>query len=879
MKTNRPHFLFKTSAKKLSCLLVFGTLFFLQNGHAQLIPAGVSISGKVPFQYIKVTSPPAGITTFEKEGIKLIIPPGWKSINTDLTDHRGLRHPNMVSLTNGEGGFAWFWYDTSVKTDLSRYMEDDLCMFAPLHEEIKTIWIKDDGPEVKIYGWKAYHIFKGARREFNVFSGYRETRVFKPDEAFPRFFCINYSLSNPDKFESDIIKMAEHLNVCPQVGTPNITILPPGIEINIDAAVEEALKRSGLEADSKLNKESSEKLKNNVQDVMNSLYGLGGWSLDWTTNIKKVQESPSLWQVRTPATNMTRIEDISLISPNYLLLNYSQAIIAIINTHTHLLQWYYEAPRNHNCYFVAGDEKTVIIRKTSNPDTLQAFETISGKEKWASQLKWGEPQRCSIFKPVGILVGEYLKNQEMHLTALKLSTGEKSWEINRKYDKKESPFSVQIGDTLIMFCNGIEAISADKGLTIWKNASVQLNDKCPAPEITTNVINCIDQNNILHVLDLKTGVSKYDIKLKSLAEYTSIIPYKERIYLRGMNKNNDKTWNYFIDALNSKNGENLWSYSDSVPTISNLIDNGTRIYIATWKGPMALKRDSGKQIFETGVSEVGRTYPVTIIDYNDTIIYIGEMVIAGVEGSSGRIIYRDSFDPVCQEAHFDGIDLQSLRLANYLKHFGLVGKQATSIDIPDFTNYIAFQSESSQNLANSYFQKSQESYSSGDRSMSDMYFNAGLRESRYAKTQSQLALLSATVSLAMESVKKSTIEMIDVEKDRFERMRNIRMRLEALYETQQVGNYAVRTYDENKSCDFEIIHLPTGSIIHKQKIIKDRALQENEWRQYIVIDPINNSYYYHELRMVPGNENLSENTDKLIPHAVYLVAISLDLNK
>lgn len=848
--------------------------FFLSsfNGNTQLIPAGVNISGKASSHIIKTKKVSAGVTTFQKEELQLTIPAGWRSVNPDSTSPERLRLGlmNMIALTNDKGDFAWLRCDKRLDIDdPSKPMEDDLTKFSPLNEHMKTTLIKGDGPDMAVYTWKAYELSKGQKQSYTIFTGYRAEPTFRPGSGVPRLFvkCTAEDLSGV--IEKDVISMAEHLQVYQESGKTS--------QDKYDKKTKKAV--GNIDYD-KMVKNILANIDYNkiLTDAKTNIYRRDSLLLNWSKSSPKDVVSGSSWHTRSYITDYNKVKEIKSIVPDYLIITYSEGIANLFNTRTQTLAWSYVTYGKQECFFASANESAVFLVRDSEPDTLHAFSLNTGKELWSTRLLMGKPQAWLTIDKYDLLVAANQDKKSTILTAFDCKTGIEKWKISRdnSADFKNPPLPVQIANNILLFCDGAEAVSPDKGTTNWKKTDIQMNKKSPIPQISADTIFYLDRSNTLYLLDAKTGNTFLKSKLNSSAEYSNICPAGGNTYLRGRIKEDNDVYRYFIEALNNSKGGVMWTYSDSIPTLSNIIENGPFLYAANYKGLLALRKDSGQPEFNTELSEVGKAYRVGIRNYGKTIVYIGEMVIAGVDATTGKLRYRYACDPISQLLNLDAVDNQTVRLSKYLSHFGSAGKQGMTLSsgISDYLFDLSRASQESATLLSRAGEKSYTDYkSSGYRS--DYYKSeTAFLQSRIENAAAQAQFSMAAAAMTVEGVSTSIAQFTAPERQRLAEMTAKRRFLEQLYDIQEKGDYAVRGNQSEKGFSFEIIHLPSGKVVHQQNIKTERSLKEDNQVQKIIIDPDRNSFYFHELRPLPDGEPDKDDPSKF-PHAMYLVAVSL----
>jgi len=800
----------------------------------------------------------------------------------------------MVSLCDENNDQIWLWSDKKILNlpnngvSPEQLIEDQLSRFAPIHEHVKTIEIKSlDKTTIKMYVWNAYHIFNGKKESFTIYAGYKPEAMWGPYLGKVFFISRTGLIDTTGKTESDIIKIAKHLQTC--IKKPRESIVDSILngksrkeKIEANKRVEKNIKSYTATFWSDFDKEQAN--KDSIRKEMEKVLQKMNWEFQrwagWIEINKKVKESPVSWNVPTTATKNIDLTDSRFVSTQYLFLIYSSRI-EMINTRTRALLWYNSGQNYTECFYATGDEEKVICCYMDNGKdyvTVKAFEIASGKEKWATSLKGDVPIGWLPVERSGNLVAVQKEENKTHMTALDSKTGTKLWETTIKHSAgfHTPPPPVQVGDNIVTFSDGIEAISLDKGITIWRNGDLRLDDHCPSPQISNDTIIILDKNNSLTWLDSKTGQRINTINVRSSSEYTNIYPVRGRIYLRGKLNNSESSKVYFLDAIKNPSGESLWSYLDSLITVSNLIDDNHKVFAATWKGPIAIDWKSGLPLFSTEISGVGMTYPVSIRKFGDTIVYIGEMLVAGVNGMTGAILFRQAFNPVSQTRNLDAIDPQCQQLAEYLKHFGTSGRKGVTFDFSGYSDLFFSSSKASQERSSNLARLSEESYrkykssgSSAEYSKSEIAYGQSRIESSFAGAQISISMMFMTIGNAATAIAKFT----EPERNRLTGLIKIREGLVKIYDRQQFGDYVIRLMEEGDSSCVAVVNLPTGKVT---SWLRSNRVKKEE----IILNPEQGEFYYHELRLVPELEkDFGNANDNTAAHAYYLVAVPLEQNK
>lgn len=870
--------IFGSANLKIFCslLLVISTAY---TGQAQLFPSLPELNRDAPFQKVDVPPPVPNLTALCFPSIvdfsihpdlQIYIPTGWKAISLESSIYN-FKKPdeNVVLLSDDQGSEVWIWKDTervySGGSPLQQ-IENDLMHYAPLHEHIKSfeVMCKDKLP-VRLIVWRAYHIINGKKVAFTVFAGFKIRAPMDQNNAI-RIFGRTPALDNSGKTENDIIKMAGHLNFIEEKkkkeSDSDVIYIDTlvGQSINPHLTWDERVKTDAA-------KDSMIKVKVRVLQKMK--WEFQRWH-PWVNFDKKIKEPPVMWEVPTTCTQYIKLTDSRMVSPKHLVLFYGDVKVEMVDIQTGSLLWYNPHSDYRDCFFAEGNEERVVCcGKAPKTDyvTVIAYSTSSGEQQWSYTLPGETPTYWLPIEQEGILIAfQQKKDDETQITALNMKKGSKVWAKKCKHSSglKLPPIAIEAAGNIITFFNGIEALSPGNGSNVWKNDDFLMDDESINTQVTSDTIIILDKRNALHLINIKTGTDLKTIKLNTTAEYTNIYPCGNRIYLRGRIKESKENDTFFIDALNLQSGETSWSYSDSVISISNIIDDGNRVYASTWKGPFALDRRTGTRFFSTELSEVGMTYPVSIRKSGDTIVYVGELVIAGVDSKTGKVLYRYDFDPVSQLMNVDALDLQLRRLTGFLSHFGTYGKQGLDLTAggPGSKDYFRA-STAAQERATALGKSSRNTFEREHQARIDA-MNA-----ESAKRTARDEALIGFVAFGLERAQASIKILIDPERDRMMEVKYNQKKLMKLNDQQDYADYAVRSMDKDESNGkVAIVYLPTGKII--KTLDSERIMKEN-----IVINPEKNEIYYHELRQIPELENDFQMADGTKAHAYYLVAVPL----
>ena len=201
---------------------------------------------------------------------------------------------------------------------------------------------------------------------------------------------------------------------------------------------------------------------------------------------------------------------------------------------------------------------------------------------------------------------------------------------------------------------------------------------------------------------------------------------------------------YEIRAHRLEDGTCRWRQTTAEPTVSNLIERDGRVYTATGAGVVCLDASSGRELFVVELTNTGRTFPVRLHLYGDRLIFVSELMIAGLDAATGENVYTHGFTPLSQANCLNGLD-QSIPEAEdavaavySIQPVGTVSGMLSSLKTAESRTY--------QNLATQYRQDAAHQRSlGGDSSLSSL--KSSMASSR-ANLEAQAAFVHGVIDLA-----------------------------------------------------------------------------------------------------------------------------------
>jgi outer membrane protein assembly factor BamB len=311
---------------------------------------------------------------------------------------------------------------------------------------------------------------------------------------------------------------------------------------------------------------------------------------------------------------------------------------------------------------VALPDRLVFQVDGEDHTSVVVLDAGTGVERWAREAPAG-----TLVRPVpavGALVVLEPAKKGTLVSGLDLATGAPRWRREFPLDLNSVPAPILLPEGLILFLGGTELVNASTGETGWKRDKGAPDARAAPPVLTDEGVWAVTTGNELVLFDPSSGKQLSAHPLPPGVGVTNIYPLGTRLLLRGVEKGEHLTL-----EIERKGGKPLWTFRDSEPSISNLVDDGGTLFFATPTSLVALDRQ-GRKLFKARVTELGQDFPVTVRKTGGTVVFIGEMVVAGFDAATGSQAWWDGIDPIHQDADSDALKKGIDRAENGAASFG-----------------------------------------------------------------------------------------------------------------------------------------------------------------------------------------------------------------
>jgi len=432
-----------------------------------------------------------------------------------------------------------------------------------------------------------------------------------------------------------------------------------------------------------------------------------------------------------------------------------------------------------------------------------------------------------------------------------LFDGKFRWERSYKIFSKNGhpPKPLISKDGVLNFMSGVQKLSMTDGSTEWERGYIVLDGRTPPPKRDGNKLLVLDHEGSLHTVDSVTGKAAGSVQLDKSVMYTNIYPMQDRVFLRGIIQAENRPPVHIMEVLRKSDWKKLWRYSGKEPAVSNLIEDGRRIYFSTPSKVICLDLATGKEIFTSLASQAGRSFPVQIKKYGKTVIYIGEVIIAGFDAASGKRRWKHGITPLTPQPHLDFFDSFIGRLQERAGSLtkGLRTTRGGSAD------YFTQQARISQNLSNQYYSRSR-------------------IESAYSGAFARLSFLFAMKELG----DKMRMNVSKSDQGELKKLEFVRRSLYGAYLSAQDGDYVYRPHLEGGFTGLYVVHLPTGKAAFTPLSPDSTGYHEStNWNSrglWNMLDHKRGIVYHHALRISPEKFQEEVLADDESNYGVFLVA-------
>jgi outer membrane protein assembly factor BamB len=582
------------------------------------------------------------------------------------------------------------------------------------------------------------------------------------------------------------------------------------------------------------------------------------WASEDKIRAEAADAPAPLWKL--PLGN-AMVKDMRFISADKILITlkgnspmFPNKGVMLVDARTGRTIWKTDKKAFKGAYSIMAATESRILYRASGPasSTLMALDARTGKVLWSRKHKKG-PAEYLIDHDRGIVVAVGKQKGRRLITASGLEDGSVKWE--RQYDVKQGneghPEPMLVKGALYLYHDGIEKLSTQTGRTAWKRDDVSIKSGSARIQVVDDRILFISSSTALNEVDVDSGKTLRTIPLrKGGMKFTNIFPFGGTMYVRGEPRVFfDITKPYRILAYERSTGKEMWNYDSAKPSVSNIVELNGRVYFATAEKLICLDISTGGRYFIKKVTDTGHTYPVRLKITEDSVIFIGEHVIAAYDARTGRKKYFYGMTPIDPLLSLTGLDKAIAESSMKLDKVAKKGKNAGAVE-SGLAEMSRLQATMYQNMATKHFSAADRAFSEGDSLRWQGHSALGGMNQEFAK---QAALSSALQSIsALGDILTNMIEIL-VSENMLEVQKLFRAAIFSLYGQAEAGPYVFRPDNDYTFVGVSVIHLPSGRMRYTRL-----SPQYQEYGFWNLVDFEKGVVYHHGLGLDPNSYKLSK---------------------
>ncbi|WP_430965328.1 PQQ-binding-like beta-propeller repeat protein [Spongiimicrobium sp. 2-473A-2-J] len=573
------------------------------------------------------------------------------------------------------------------------------------------------------------------------------------------------------------------------------------------------------------------------------------WMSSSDANItKRAQRQPApKFQIPTGASH---VDNMQLIGPDRLLVGLREdaqgvpnADYLLIDTRKGTVLWRY--PREKGAYHIQliFDDLLLIRVDGEKKTDFLALDPTNGTEKWRRSFKSKNTSFLPVL-PSGQIWAFQDTSKKVQITGFTIADGETVWQSESAGTMENSPSPVVHDPYVFTTFDGLKALDPRKGTVLYNLPELQLHALSPPLEFDDSHLYVITKNNDLAMVDKASGTILSRTPLSDNITFTNVYHQDGVLYLRGL----DDQASHYLIAFSVTDKKELWRYTIGEPLLSNLVLHKGKLFMGTASSLLALNSSNGNQMLAVKVTDTGRNYPVTLREVAGNIVYVGELVIAAYDATTGIQTYKHGMSPLGPDLHLNGLDAS---IPNLKEELGKLKASAS----PGLGAMANAETRSYQQMANRHYSDYLSYKNSGNYSSSQHSYTRYKISNEMAKTQATVAMAISLAELGGAIAKGMQAAAV---KASIEKQELFRKSILDVYSRSQSAAYLYRPHmayhsSNDQFATLSLIHLPSGKI--RRTYLSPIYQSYGLWN---LVDFENQTVYHHGIGMNPALYTLSK---------------------
>ncbi|MEL6305089.1 MAG: PQQ-binding-like beta-propeller repeat protein [Bacteroidota bacterium] len=592
------------------------------------------------------------------------------------------------------------------------------------------------------------------------------------------------------------------------------------------------------------------------------LVGCSQWSLAqqemWMSStdaniIKRAsKQSKPLFQL---PLGHSHVESMQLLEENLLFVGLRETTpqlksseYLMVHAETGEILWRWPCQKGDYSTFWITKTQVILQKEDGKKTTLLALDKKTGGQVWSKAFKKGNIE--FLLAPVSEHWITYaFEKDNITVESFSLKTGNSVWKNSWSETFDGVPFALLDNEKIFVFKESITAIDVASGEKKYSvpQGRVQ-NDSYLIPSFDNQLLYYVDQEQILKAINKADGAQLWEKPLDAYSTPANLSIAQEALYVRTDGNGQE----FQLLAIDKKSGEIKWNQNFTEALTSNLLEVDSTLYAASASTLYAAQRETGEIQFKKNVTRIGQSFPTALRQADSTVVFVGELTIAGFNHKTGRESYKYGFSPVELNLHLNGLDSSLPRLQKDLS-------AAKNIKVDKSASTMASKQRA-------YYQKmSDESYSDYLKYRREKLPGSDYRTSmaRYrsrmysgmARMQAGLSVSFAILELgsAFEQMMKSKTTEAEIRKQEY-----FRKSILAVYQNALKDDVVIRPNYKNFSRDDNYVSVSVITLATGKRQDFMLSPQYREYGLWNLIDTEKRIIYHHGVGMDPKQYKLSK---------------------
>lgn len=368
--------------------------------------------------------------------------------------------------------------------------------------------------------------------------------------------------------------------------------------------------------------------------------------------------SRPLWQLPLAGA---LVEDMQLLTPERLLVALrADAVgtpnrpILLVNTRNGVEAWRYEREAKQARWdLVLADSVGLLYRvDDGRRPRLLTLDARDGREVWSAAVAAGAVPLAD--RSRGTLLVVESERGRVTLRSLAFADGSERWRRSIAVARSEGarPRPLFVDGDVVQLVAGIERLAGADGRPRWTRTDLVVPDGAPDARLDGDAIFAVVAGGTLAELDPAGGATRRAVALPAGVDWDAIEPTDTRVYARGLRADGAPV----LAAVERATGVVAWTHECEAQPMSNVLELGDRVFVATSGRVLALDRRTGAALGSWEATNASRPYPVHLRQVAGRVVFIGELMVAGFDARTGARLWSRGWSPISNSASLVALD-------------------------------------------------------------------------------------------------------------------------------------------------------------------------------------------------------------------------------